>query len=112
MARGEPVTINGDGGQTRDFVHVSDVVAANIAAIERDVTGAFNVGTGVETSINEIYRLLARAFGIDSPPRHGPAKAGEQRRSVLRPSSLQRQPVELSQGLSFLATPAEARRPN
>ena len=112
MSRGEPVTINGDGGQTRDFVHVSDVAAANIAAIESDVTGAFNVGTGVETSINEIYRLLAKTFGIDADPRHGPAKTGEQRRSVLRPSALQRQPLELSKGLSFLATPAEARRRN
>ncbi|MGZ7042216.1 MAG: NAD-dependent epimerase/dehydratase family protein, partial [Thermoanaerobaculia bacterium] len=110
MSRGEPIMINGDGGQTRDFVHVSDVVAANIAAIERDVTGAFNVGTGVETSINEIYRLLAAAFGIDDAPQHGPAKRGEQRRSVLRPSVLQRKPLELSEGLSFLATPAEARR--
>ena len=109
MTRGEPVTINGDGGQTRDFVHVSDVVAANMAAIERDVVGAFNVGTGIETSVNDIYRLLADALGVDTPPRHGPAKAGEQRRSVLRPSSLQREPVRLADGLAFLATPRRSR---
>jgi UDP-glucose 4-epimerase len=110
MARGEPVTINGDGEQTRDFVNVADVAAANMAAIEREMTGAFNVGTGVETSINEIYRLLARPMGIDAPPRHGPAKLGEQRRSVLRPSVLQRKPVEIAEGLAFLARSSEARR--
>ena len=111
MSRGEPVTINGDGGQTRDFVHVSDVVAANLEAIERDdVIGAFNVGTGIETSVNEIHRLLAKILGVTAPPRHGPAKAGEQRRSVLRPSSLQREPVSLADGLAFVAAPAEPRR--
>jgi UDP-glucose 4-epimerase len=110
MARGESVTINGDGEQTRDFVNVADVAAANIAAIERDVTGAFNVGTGIETSVNEIYRLIAHAIGFDAPPRHGPAKAGEQRRSVLRPSVLQRKPVELADGLAFVTSLSQARR--
>ena len=111
LARGESCMINGDGEQTRDFVHVSDVVACNIAAIERsDVAGPYNVGTGIETSINEIYRLLARMFGVDAPPHHGPAKAGEQRRSVLRPSTLQRKPVLLADGLGFLAPAAGARR--
>ena len=100
MKAGQEVTINGDGGQTRDFVHVSDVVAANMAAIDRaDLTGAFNVGTGVETSVNEIHRLIAAALGVTMPPRYGPAKAGEQRRSVLRPSTLQRQPLPLAEGI-------------
>ena len=111
MKRGDPVTINGDGEQTRDFVHVRDVVAANMAAIERDdVAGAFNVGTGVETSVNEIYRLLASILGVKTPAHHGPAKAGEQRRSVLAPSSIQREPVRLAEGLGFIAADAETRR--
>ncbi len=110
MARGEAVTINGDGEQTRDFVNVADVVAANLAAIERDITGAFNVGTGIETSINEVYRLLARTMGIGAPPRHGPAKLGEQRRSVLRPSVLQKKPVEIAEGLASIVRTFEARR--
>jgi UDP-glucose 4-epimerase len=111
MSRGEPVIINGDGEQTRDFVYAGDVVAANIAAIERaGLQGAFNVGTGIETSINEIHRLIAQALGVDEPPRRGPAKAGEQRRSVLRPSGLQPVPVRLADGLAFIATNSEARR--
>jgi UDP-glucose 4-epimerase len=112
MKRGEEVTINGDGEQTRDFVHVSDVVAANMAAIERpDVTGAFNVGTGIETSVNEIHRLVAKALGVKTPARYGPAKAGEQRRSVLRPSVLQRKPLLLADSIAFVAEPSPARRP-
>jgi UDP-glucose 4-epimerase len=114
MMRGEPVTINGDGGQTRDFVFVADVIAANMAAIERDdLAGAFNVGTGVETSINEIHRLIAKALGVDGAPHHGAAKAGEQRRSVLRPSALQNRQVELARGIEVTvgaATPQKARR--
>jgi UDP-glucose 4-epimerase len=82
MKRGEKVTINGDGEQTRDFVYVSDVVAANMAAAEGEWQGSFNVGTGVETSINQLAALLGVRAG------HGPAKAGEQRRSVLDGSKL------------------------
>jgi len=112
MKAGQEVTINGDGGQTRDFVHVSDVVAANMAAIERqDLTGAFNVGTGIETSVNEIYRLIAGALGVSKAPRYGPPKAGEQRRSVLRPSILQRQPLRLAEGIGFVAEGRETGRP-
>jgi len=75
--RGEGATINGDGEQTRDFVYVADVVAANLAVTENHDGGPVNVATGVETSINR----LASMMGIDAV--HGPAKAGEQRRSVL-----------------------------
>lgn len=77
MLAGEPVVINGDGEQTRDFVYVGDVVAANMAAADSDDAGPFNVGTGVETSVNE----LAAMMGAEAT--HGPAKTGEQRRSVL-----------------------------
>jgi UDP-glucose 4-epimerase len=111
MKRGEEVTINGDGGQTRDFVHVSDVVAANMAAIERDVTGAFNVGTGIETSVNDIHHLVAGALGVTRKPRHGPPKQGEQRRSVLRPSTLQGDLRQLADAIGFVAESPEAWRP-
>jgi UDP-glucose 4-epimerase len=111
MKRNQEVTINGDGEQTRDYVNVSDVVAANMAAIERqDVIGAFNVGTGVETSVNEIHRLVASALGVKTPARYGPPKAGEQRRSVLRPSVLQRTPLRLADAIGFVAEPADSRR--
>lgn len=80
---GEPVTINGNGEQTRDFVYVADVVAANVAATDGDWQGSFNVGTGIETSINTIYDEIARLTATERAPIHGPAKTGEQLRSVL-----------------------------
>jgi UDP-glucose 4-epimerase len=83
--------INGDGLQTRDYVYVSDVVAANLAALGRPGFGIFNVGTGRETSVVELYGLLASAVGVTSPPNHGPAKPGEQRRSVISSELLARE---------------------
>ena len=100
----EEVTINGSGEQTRDFVYVDDVVAANLAAIDGDLRGAFNVGTGVETSINGLHALMARIAGAKRPARHGPAKPGEQMRSVLDGARLRTlaklpAPVGLEDGL-------------
>ena len=86
LLSGQDAVVNGDGSQTRDFVHVADVVAANQAAFLHRVPGIFNVGTGVETSIGELYQLVAGACGVDAPRRFGPGKPGEQRRSVLDPS--------------------------
>jgi UDP-glucose 4-epimerase len=84
MLQGLPVTINGSGEQTRDYVYVGDVVAANMAVSERDeLEGAFNVGTGIETSVNGLYEALARILDVPALAAHGPAKAGEQMRSVL-----------------------------
>jgi UDP-glucose 4-epimerase len=83
MLRGEPLTVNGDGKQTRDYVFVGDVARANLLALERDPLGAVNVGTGVETDVNTLVRLLLEATGSRSEVRHGPAKQGEQRRSVV-----------------------------
>lgn len=80
---GEAAAINGDGEQTRDFVYVGDVVEANVRALDTDFVGSFNIGTGIETSINVLYERLARIIGVDAPPVYGPPKIGEQRRSVL-----------------------------
>ncbi len=97
LLAGEPVTINGDGLQTRDYVHVSDVVRANLAAgqaaARRLAAGepdfrVYNVGTGVETSVVELYRELASAVGSELEAAHGPAKPGEQRRSSVDASRL------------------------
>ena len=83
MLRGQPVSINGNGKQSRDFVYVGDVVAANMAVSERDdLTGAFNVGTAMETSVNELYDAMSR-INTNVQALRGPAKAGEQMRSVL-----------------------------
>ena len=83
MLRGEPVTVNGDGRQTRDYVYVGDIVRANLLALDSTATGPFNIGTGSETDVNELARLLVAASGSASAVRHGPAKQGEQRRSVV-----------------------------
>jgi UDP-glucose 4-epimerase len=79
---GAPPVVNGDGLQTRDYVHVHDVVRANLAAVDGP-PGVYNIGTGVETDVNAIYRMLAAACGITGEAEHGPAKPGEQRRSAL-----------------------------
>ena len=83
LLRGETCMIHGDGRQTRDYVYVADVVAANLAAAAGTPPGAYNIGTGVETDVVEIYEGLATACGVDRAPEHGPAKPGEQRHSCL-----------------------------
>lgn len=85
LVSGETVTINGDGLQTRDYVYVGDVVAANVAALNHTASLTFNVGTGLETDVATLYRCLAAAAGSDVKPQHGPAKPGEQQRSVISP---------------------------
>jgi UDP-glucose 4-epimerase len=104
LLAGEVVTINGDGGQTRDYVFVDDVVRANVAALESRVAGPFNVGTGIETSVIELFAGLRELAGGGPAPVHAPAKLGEQRRSVLDGSKLRRlmnlpEPVSLRDGL-------------
>jgi UDP-glucose 4-epimerase len=101
---GQQARINGTGGQTRDYVFVGDVVRANMAASELDTDGIYNVGTGVETSVNELYTALCRVLGMDAAAEHGPAKAGEQMRSVLDGTKLRKlaglpEPVTLDEGL-------------
>ena len=87
LAAGQTSTINGTGEQTRDYVYVGDVARANVLALEREVPPrAYNIGTGIETSVNQLYELLREASGRDIPPRHGPAKPGEQLRSCVDPS--------------------------
>jgi UDP-glucose 4-epimerase len=80
-------TINGTGEQTRDYVYVEDVARANVMALENGVpSGAYNIGTGVETSVNRLYELLRDISGKNLPPNHGPAKPGEQMRSSIDPA--------------------------
>ncbi len=84
---GRPATIFGDGGQTRDYVYVGDVVAANLAALNADAGGAFNISTGIETSVNRLFEELAAVSKARTPPPlHGAAPAGEQRRAVISPA--------------------------
>ncbi len=77
MLKGEPLTINGIGKQSRDFVYVSDVVNANVAALEKGTGGLYNIGTGKGTSVNEIYAHLQKVTGYKLKAQHGPAIPGE-----------------------------------
>lgn len=77
MLRGEPVTINGDGDQERDFAFVGDCAAANLLALSRGSGEVFNIGTARGTSINEVFRALRDATGYALAPHYGPAKLGE-----------------------------------
>ncbi|MGD0290622.1 MAG: NAD-dependent epimerase/dehydratase family protein [Candidatus Binataceae bacterium] len=99
-----PVTIFGDGEQTRDYVYVGDVVRANVAAVTAGVTGAMNIGTGIETSVNRLYGTLAAVAGSDRLAAYAPARPGEQTRSVIGAARARRelgwQPeVTLDEGL-------------
>lgn len=80
---GQVPTINGDGKQTRDYVFVGDVVRANLAALTTTFVGPVNVGTGIETDVNVLYTHLRVLTGNPHQAQHGPAKAGEQLRSVV-----------------------------
>jgi UDP-glucose 4-epimerase len=86
LARGEDTLIFGDGLQTRDFVYVGDVVGALLAAAGRE-GGTFNIGTGHETTVLELYRLCAEVAGSKAEPHFEPARLGDARRSVLDVSS-------------------------
>ena len=84
LLTGVPCLVNGDGEQTRDYVYVGDVADAVARAVgSDDVTGVANIGTGVETTVNELYRRLARLTSVSRAAEHGSAKPGEQRRSLL-----------------------------
>jgi UDP-glucose 4-epimerase len=87
LAASRRSTINGEGEQTRDYVYVGDVARANTLALEGDPPpGAYNVGTGVETSVNRLYELARDISGTVLPASYGPAKPGEQLRSSIDPA--------------------------
>ncbi|MBI3988634.1 MAG: SDR family oxidoreductase [candidate division NC10 bacterium] len=92
LLRKEPPLIFGDGEQTRDFVYIADVVEANFLALHGLMAAhgrrptdpwVFNIGTGLETSVNRLLWLLEETMGTESHPLHKPPRPGEQRRSVL-----------------------------
>jgi UDP-glucose 4-epimerase len=91
LLSGQPCTIYGDGGQTRDYVNVGDVVRANLAALAAPARSLLNIGTGVETDVNQLYAHLARAAGVDRAPVYAAARPGEQRRSVISPERARRE---------------------
>lgn len=103
LAGGEPARIFGDGEQTRDYVYVGDVVRATLAALGRD-GGVYNVGTGKETSVNELYERARAVAGSDAAAESAPERPGELQRSVLDPELAARElgfraEVDLDEGL-------------
>jgi len=91
MLRGEQPIINGNGRQTRDFIYVDDVVEANMVAITRAARGIYNVGTGKESTINELFAMLAGLINPSVREVHGPEKRGEQMRIALDASRITRE---------------------
>lgn len=94
LLKGEPLTVFGDGKQTRDYVHVTDVAAANFAALSVPLPApdgdhdrlAFNIGTGRETSVLDLAGTLGRVAGVTPTITHAAPRAGELERSALDPA--------------------------
>ncbi|MGH9095385.1 MAG: NAD-dependent epimerase/dehydratase family protein [Acidimicrobiales bacterium] len=85
LLQGQECTIFGDGHQTRDFVFVDDVVDAFARAAQRGSGLLLNIGTGTESSVNDLYTTMAAAAGVTDPAAHAPARPGELQRSALDP---------------------------
>jgi UDP-glucose 4-epimerase len=83
MLAGKPVTIFGDGNQTRDYVFIDDVVHAFVQSLERGSGKLVNIGTGLESSVNHVFKLLADLTGYELDSEHGPLPPGELRRIAL-----------------------------
>ena len=83
MSEGRSPTIFGDGEQTRDFVHVADVARANVAALSSPSGETCNIGTGMETSVNQLYAIIADAIGFRGAPVHAAPKEGDIPRSCI-----------------------------
>ncbi len=85
LSRERPV-IYGDGAQTRDFVYVDDVVDAFVRAVDKGGGLLMNIGTGVETSVQQLFDVMARLTGFKQHARYDPPRPGELQRSALDPS--------------------------
>ena len=83
MIEGKPVTIDGDGNQSRDMLHVGDVAIANLAALDRGDGGTFHISTGIPVTVNDLFRKLALLTEYRQPPRLGPARKGDVYRIAL-----------------------------
>jgi UDP-glucose 4-epimerase len=91
LRAGEQCRVFGDGRQVRDYVYVGDVTRAVLAAVDGDAAGVFNVGTGVATSVLDLFEVCRAAVGVDAAAVHAPARAGELQRSVLDPGLAERE---------------------
>jgi UDP-glucose 4-epimerase len=108
LLEGKSPAINGDGLQTRDYVHVSDVAKANLAVLHHTGFETFNLGTGIETSVRDLAQLISGAVESDLSFLNGPAQPGEQRRSSIDPARILEEteldrPRDLAAGLQMTA---------
>ena len=106
MLEGKPVTIDGDGEQSRDMLHVGDAATANLAAVDRGDGGIFHVSTGVAVSVNDLFRKLAILTDYKIAPNHGPRRRGDVFRIALDNARARRdlgwEPrISLEEGLSL-----------
>ncbi|HET9782283.1 MAG TPA: NAD-dependent epimerase/dehydratase family protein [Candidatus Dormibacteraeota bacterium] len=83
MIEGKPVTIDGDGNQSRDMLHVGDVAMANLAALEKGDGGTFHISTGIPVTVNDLFRKLALLTEYNEQPRYGPSRKGDVYRIAL-----------------------------
>lgn len=83
LLKGEQPIINGDGKQTRDYVFVGDVVKANVITLNDKNSDIYNIGTGIETDVNQLFNYLNKITNANKDEKHGPAAPGEQMRSVI-----------------------------
>jgi len=83
MIENKPVTIDGDGNQSRDMLHVGDIAMANVAALERGDGGTFHISTGIPVTVNDIFRKLAILTEYRLEPRFGPSRKGDVYRIAL-----------------------------
>jgi UDP-glucose 4-epimerase len=88
LLKGEQPIINGQGKQTRDYVFVGDVVKATLLTLNDSMSDVYNVGTGIETDVNQLFNLINEITRAKKEEKHGPAAAGEQLRSVITSDKL------------------------
>ena len=104
LLKNENPIINGDGKQTRDYVFVEDVVKANVVTLNSLSSNIYNVGTGIETSVNHLFEKLNEIAGSKAVEKHGPSPKGEQARSVITSDKLYKEfqwkpSVKIDEGL-------------
>jgi len=88
LLKGEQPIINGHGKQTRDYVFVGDVVKANLLGLKDEVSDVYNIGTGIETDVNQLFHFINNITRANKEEKHGPTAAGEQLRSVITSDKL------------------------
>ena len=104
MIEGKPVTIDGDGNQSRDMLHVGDVAMANIAALDKGDGGTFHISAGIPVTVNDLFRKLAILTEYKEEPRFGPPRKGDVYRIALDNSRAKEQlgwepRIQLEEGL-------------